>query len=383
MQLHTGARDGDGSTSYRPSPLIPANRGDTPREQSPAAGANRIIPIAGAGPAGLTAALSLAKHGRACELYECRADVGERFHGDYQGLDNWSTAGDVLEELHAFGIEPDFDTMPVHEMTLYDPWSRPHRCRSNKPLFYLIRRGAQPGTLDHALKQQVLGQGIPIHFKQSVELTDRGIVAHGPRRGNVIAIGYVFKTDMADGVFAAVGDRLAPKGYAYLLIHRGLGTVAVCLFDDFSGRNLYLERTVDFFSRYVGLRMHSPQRFGGVGDTAGGPRLTRAGHCLHVGEAAGFQDALFGFGIRYAMTSGHLAAQAIGIGDAGVYDRLWKSRLGGYLRTARFNRFLYARGGCLGYAYLINRVCKTRDPREWLRRFYAPSPLKSLCFRLG
>lgn len=359
------------------------DRADAPRVQVPVTPGVRTIPIAGAGPAGLTAALSLARQGHACELYECRADVGERFHGDYQGLDNWSTAGDVLEELHAFGIEPSFDTMAVHEMTLYDPWSRPHHCRSVKPLFYLIRRGAQPGTLDHTLKQQVLGQGIPIHFKRPVALTDRGIVAHGPRRGNVIAIGYVFDTDMADGVYAAVCDHLAPKGYAYLLIHKGLGTIAVCIFDDFAGRNLYLERTVDFFSRHAGLRMNNPRSFGGVGDTAGGRRLTQAGHRLHVGEAAGFQDALFGFGIRYAMTSGHLAAQALGTGDAGIYDRLWKRRLGGHLRTARFNRFLYARSGSLGYAYLINRVCKTRNPREWLRRFYAPSPFKSLCFRHG
>lgn len=33
---------------------------------------------------------------------------------------------------------------------------------------------------------------------------------------------------------------------------------------------------------------------------------------MYVGEAAGFQDALFGFGLRYALTSGHLAGRAVG-----------------------------------------------------------------------
>ena len=38
-------------------------------------------------------------------------------------------------------------------------------------------------------------------------------------------MGYVFDTDMSDGVFGVLSDRLAPKGYAYLLIHRGRGTI--------------------------------------------------------------------------------------------------------------------------------------------------------------
>ncbi len=338
------------------------------------------FPIAGAGPAGLTAALALADGGQACAVYDARADVGERFHGDYQGLDNWSTSADVLDELGAFGIAPTFDFSPVCRLTLFDPWGREHTCRSAKPLFYLVRRGSGAGTLDHSLKEQVLARGVPIHFRRSVELDQRGIVAHGPGCCNVLAIGYLFDTDMADGVYAAVTDRLAPKGYAYLLIHNGRGTLSVCLFDDFAARNLYLARTVEFFERHAGLRMHGAKRFGGVGDATRGPHTTRRGQVLYAGEAAGFQDALFGFGIRYAMTSGYLAARAVAGGDATAYDQLWKAQLGGQLRTGRFNRYLYARGGRIGYAYLIYRVCTARNPRDWLRRFYAPSSFKSFCF---
>ena len=52
---------------------------------------------------------------------------------------------------------------------------------------------------------------------------------------------------------------------------------------------------------------------------AGQFRLTRSacsGGVLLAGEAAGFQDALWGFGIRYALLSGCLAARSLLSGPA-------------------------------------------------------------------
>lgn len=49
----------------------------------------------------------------ATRVFERRRDVGARFHGDFQGLENWSTEKDVLEELASFGIETAFDHTPV------------------------------------------------------------------------------------------------------------------------------------------------------------------------------------------------------------------------------------------------------------------------------
>ena len=44
------------------------------------------IEIVGAGPAGLVAAINLARADFKVTIYEEKPDVGHRFHGDFQGL---------------------------------------------------------------------------------------------------------------------------------------------------------------------------------------------------------------------------------------------------------------------------------------------------------
>jgi len=55
-----------------------------------------VYEIAGAGPAGLTAAIVLAQAGKRVIVHEAKASVGNRFGGDFQGLENWTTHDDVL-----------------------------------------------------------------------------------------------------------------------------------------------------------------------------------------------------------------------------------------------------------------------------------------------
>jgi flavin-dependent dehydrogenase len=53
------------------------------------------------------------------------------------------------------------------------------------------------------------------------------------------------------------------------------------------------------------------------------PKTAIQGKSLLTGEAAGFQDAMFGFGMKYAIFSGYFAAQSIMNGLN--YDYLWKN----------------------------------------------------------
>jgi flavin-dependent dehydrogenase len=343
----------------------------------------RTVEIAGAGPAGLAAAVTVARDGGRAIVSERHADVGSRFHGDFQGLESWTTEGDVLDELASLGIEPTFEHTPFRECVFYDPEGREHVYRSQKPLWYLVRRGSFPGSLDHALKAQALAAGADIRFGVArTHLPEGGIVAHGPHRADAIAVGYVFDTDRADAAFGAVSDALAPKGYAYLLICDGRGTVATCLFADFHNEKTYLERTVEFFRKRAGLEMKGPRPFGGYGNVFSAAQ-PRKGRLLYVGEAAGFQDALFGFGMRFALLSGHMAAQAWMAGRPEAYDRRWRRRFGDLLKQTVVNRYFYEKLGDRGYTAFLEGVDRAPDGRDWLRGYYAPGRLKLLLHPLA
>ena len=328
------------------------------------------VTIAGGGLSGLAAALAVARRGRAAHVFERRREVGARFHGDFQGLENWSTEGDVLEELESLGIAPTFSYAPFRECVFFDPDGREHVCRSSKPLWYLVRRGTDVGTLDQALKAQALAAGVDLRCGEAVEhLPHGGIVAHGPRHVDAIAVGYVFATDRSDAAFGAVSDALAPGGYAYLLICRGRATLATCMFDDFHNDKQYLARTVQFFERTVGVTPRDARAFGGFGNMSAEPTLRR-GDMLLAGEAAGLQDALFGFGMRFALVSGHLAGNAFATNDLGRYTQDYRRRFDRAIRASAVNRYLYRLAGRRGYRTLVDRVAGAADPRAWLKGYY-------------
>lgn len=343
---------------------------------------DRTLEIVGAGPAGLAAAITAARKGARVVVYDRAREPGARFHGDFQGLESWSTEEDVLAELAELGVEPTFEHIPIRRQRLWDPDGREHVYASGRPFYYLVRRGSEAGTLDAGLVRQARDLGVEIRWGIAVHRLPRGgIVAGGPRGADAIAVGYLFETDLADGCWAALCEALAPGGYAYLLVHGGRGTLATCMFDDFAHQGEYLERTRELFQRRLGFTMRDPRRFGGAGNFRL-PETAHRGDLLFAGEAAGFQDPFWGFGMRYAMVSGHLAARAWLEGSPASYDRLWEDRLAGRIRAAAVNRFTYGRLGDLGYRLLVRRLDRVSDPRAWLRRRFARRHWKDLLFPL-
>ena len=339
------------------------------------------IKIAGAGPAGMTAAVNLARAGYKVTVYERHPDVGHRFHGDFQGLENWSTVRDVREELADQGIDVNFFCVPFYGGHLYGPSLEKAEITGGEPLFYLVKRGNEEGTLDQGLKEQALDAGVRFEFGHEVKkLEGRAIVGTGPKGADAIAVGLIFETDHPDVAATIFDDNLAPGGYAYLLVHEGRGTIASCMFRDYRKEKECVEKTVETFRRIYSLKMCSEREFGGFGNFFL-KKSARKGEKLYVGENAGFQDFLWGFGMRYAMTSGVLAARSIIEGTD--YDRLWRRVLGPRLRTSLVNRHLFDRAGNRGYGVMVARLKGAGDVRGFLRRQYNPSFMKRLIFPLA
>lgn len=341
---------------------------------------DEVQTIVGAGPAGLSCAIALAKAGRRVVVRERQPGVGHRFHGDFQGIENWSDEVDVLDEMAQAGLRPDFDHQGFASGTAFDSRGHAHALHSARPLFYLVRRGPQPGTLDHTLLRQAVEAGVDIRFNDQARSIDgAGVLAAGPRVADVIAAGYVFDTDMDDGAWLALDERLAPKGYAYLLVRRGRGTVASCMFSGFKEQARHVASTVDFFIAHAGLVMREPRSFGGYGNVRLARTALQGGHPV-IGEHAGFQDALAGFGIRYAVRSGLLAARALLNGQD--YGDLWRRELLPAIRAGVANRLVYAVIGDAGRRAVLTRLDGV-DVGAALRRLYRPTLISSALFPLA
>ncbi len=332
----------------------------------------RTINIIGAGPAGLAAAIALRREGFPVRVFEASSDVGHRFSGDFQGLENWSSETDVCEELKQAGIDINFHCTPVYGGLVFAPGAGAARASSGKPVVYLVRRGRTQGSLDYGLKEQAVSLGAEVLFNRRMDSFDgSAIVAAGPRGADVIAAGMTFDTSMDDIAFMAFDDGIAPKGYAYLLVNGGRGTLATVLYRDFKKAGECFRKAVSFFERSTPLDVKDPKRFRGFGNFF--IRNTQVvGNKLYVGESAGFQDGLFSFGMRYAMLSGWLAARSIV--EGADYDSLWKRRLLPAMESSLVNRFLFEILGRWGYRYMAGRFLK-EDPRDFLMRQYNRGPL--------
>jgi len=300
--------------------------------------------------------------------------VGHRFAGDLQGLENWSTARDVLDVLHDLGVATRFAALPLSAGTGYDAWDRPYPMRSAAPLFYMVERGPGARSFDSALLAQALALGVEVRFGSRVEqLPGEGILAVGPNAADAIAVGYHFDTDMADGFWIVLDGRLAPAGYAYLLVMNGRGTVKSCMFRGFKDERRYVERTVERFRQLAGLRMRNERFHGGVGNFRVPATAVSGGHPVS-GEQAGFQDALAGFGMRYAIESGVLAARSLA-GET-PYEQAWRERLRPSVESSIINRAIYGTLGNRGYRWLLRSQAWSRDARSFLRWLYHPGRLR-------
>ncbi|MGB8647785.1 MAG: NAD(P)-binding protein [Anaerolineae bacterium] len=325
------------------------------------------IRIAGAGLAGLAAAVRLAQWGHPVEVFEKNADSGLARHADWDAMENWTTERDLMDLLGDWGLAPSFAHRAPLDFAIYDAAGERYPFHTVYPFFYLIQRGPGSGSIEQALKQQAFDCGVVLHYGCPVDRSNVDIWAVGARsRGFFLGAGVTFHTRHPDTVIGLVDNSVAPRAYAYLVIVDGLGTLSVVLTRDFKNARSYLNRAIEFYQTVLPLEMENVRMTSGYGGRVQGLQETSTQRPLVVGEAAGLQDFLWGFGIRNALHSGYLAARALH--EDTDYADLVAREIHPLVRSSIVNRMFYDRAG--------NRTC-----RALLRRFRsAPNLDRSIGF---
>lgn len=310
----------------------------------------------------------MSKAGYHVEVFEKKPDCGMRFHGDMQGLENWSEEEDVLDTLSKMHIETNFEITPFRKVT-FSNCEISEDFFFDRPLFYLVKRGNIGGSLDQGLKQQALDAGCKIFFNKVIEESDADIVANGPRFRHISVAdkGITFKTDLPDIAVGIINDQAASKGYSYLLVASGYACLCSCVFGDLDKLDECFEFSKKHFIKKYKLKIKNSQSVGGVGYFSL-DKTYKKGKNLFVGEAAGLQDFLAGFGMRSAITSGYLAAKSII--EKLDYAKLVNDKYADYLKAGIVNRFAWEHAGVDNYLVALERLNKMNHSTDFLKSIY-------------
>ena len=241
-----------------------------------------------------------------------------------------------------------------------------------------MRRGPGIDTLETALLRLAQHAGADVRFGATARTAQPvAVVATGPGRTHAIATGVHFRTSMADQVHVIVHLGLAPAGYAYLLVWGGRATLATCLFRDLGRWREARDATVEAVRRLLPeLRLVDVRPFGGDGAVLARPRYTDPGGRLFVGDAAGLQDAEWGFGLVTALRSGVLAARSILNGTdypAQAHEEFDAVRAAGVANRAMFETL-----PTWLHDLALRSEAAGPDLRARLRRHWAPNPAKAI-----
>ncbi len=306
---------------------------------------NNQITILGGGPSGLTAALNLSKLGYEVIVLEQKSRPGERFRNGWQILENYSSKIDALEDLRSMNLNTDFYRLSRNEISFFDSKLNKFAFKSKKPFGYFIKRGPGEDTLDSVLHRQAVSSGVKIRYNTVGTVEEADIISTGSKYATGISKEISFDSDSDDVFITVIDNYLTPRGFSYLFIINGRGTIGTAILKDFKYINQYADSVILRMKQINKFSMHNiEESVSSVGFFL--PKTAVKDNKLFIGEAAGFQDYLFGIGIRRSLQSGYLAAGSISEGID--FDELWKQKFGKQLKSSIINRLLYEKAGNSG-----------------------------------
>ena len=343
------------------------------------------IHIMGAGLSGLAAAITLAKEGVEVHVHDVRKDSGERFDGDFQALENWSMDADFFDQLTEWGYDiNEFKATEFSVVDLIHPDDEITKTHTPKVAYRIVERGTSDHTIDQGFKRMAIAAGANLHYKSRVKEEDCQIIACGPKGTSAVAYGEIFKTNHPNHIAFQLNDKLAPGSYSYLIIIDGIGLICTCLWRKQRGTDRFLNETIAWYQKhYPDIDMVPIKRVGGKGDFTINKNYFQDGR-YYVGESGGLQDFMWGFGMRMAVWSGHLAAQDI-LGNCD-YETEVRKQLMPYVKTSVANRFLMNRVGDRTFKRMCKAWMKDQKKRGdgliWIGKLFRPTWYKSLLFIL-
>ena len=345
---------------------------------------DQAIHILGAGLSGLSAAIVLANAGKKVHVYEVRKDSGARFDGDFQGIENWTSSPDFFDEMKSWGIDPNsFKSNEFNVVDLAHPDDVITQPKTENIAFRVVERGTDEHCIDQGLKKLALEAGATIHYGSKKSPEECDIIAAGPKDSSAVAFGEIFHTDHPNHVTLQLNDKLAPGAYSYLIIIDGVGLICTCLWRQQKRSSRYLNETIAWYEEHYKLNRKPIKRVGGKGDFSLPNKYFHEGR-YYVGEAGGLQDFMWGFGMRYAITSGTLAAHSI-LGKCD-YEAEIRKRLIPLVKSSAINRFLLNRVGNRGFKlaarYWMWDQKRRGDGLAFMRRLYAPSIFRNIYWLL-
>ncbi len=337
----------------------------------------------GAGLSGLAAATTLAKAGIEVHVHDIREDSGKRFDGDFQALENWSMDADFFDQLRSWGYDPsEFKATEFSVVDLIHPDDEISKTQTPGIAYRIVERGTSDHTIDQGFKRMAIAAGANLHYKSRVKEEDCQIIACGPKGTSAVAYGEIFNTKHPNHIAFQMNDKLAPGSYSYLIIIDGVGLICTCLWRKQKGSDRFLNETIAWYQdKYPEIDMEPIKRVGGKGDFTINKNYFQDGR-YYVGESGGLQDFMWGFGMRMAVWSGHLAAEDI-LGNCN-YEKEVRKQLMPYVRTSVANRFLMNRVGDRTFKFMckswMRNQAKKGDGLVWIGNLFRPKWYKTMLY---
>lgn len=294
------------------------------------------VRILGAGLSGMSAAINLKKLGRDVVIYEKKPKLGSQ-HEDLQGLADIVDPEPYLKGLN-IDIKPQGRRFP--KITFCTP-TRELNLLARKVGKLVFRGGSR--SLEQDIYEYAEKAGVRFEFNANKTVSDVDIVATGPPRCDALAVGAVYENTGfdRDRMLVMFDDKYSPKGcYLYVLSTSDDRVEIInCALAPYAPdvRKLLLKAIEEKkFLREI-ADGKAPIGYFSCTVNFNIPKTAVVDGKLYVGEAAGFQDASVGTGMRYALESGKMAAESIVYNKD--YDAMWKQAFLPTLKASFARRF--------------------------------------------